>query len=145
LRPGIATAVAGEAELTVDLRHPRAEELAMMLGEVRAAADAAAGRRGCAVAWEHVWGIEPIAFDDGLVAAARNACRQAAGSDRELTSGALHDAAEVSRVVPAAMVFCPSRDGISHSPEEDTAEDDLVVAIEAFGLLANRVLAGGLE
>jgi N-carbamoyl-L-amino-acid hydrolase len=145
LRPGIATAVAGEAELTIDLRHARTEELAMMLGEARAAADAAAGRRACALAWEHVWGIEPIAFDDGLVSAARNACRQAAGSDRELTSGALHDAAEVSRVVPAAMLFCPSRAGISHSPEEDTAEDDLVVAIEAFGLLANRVLAGAVE
>jgi len=44
-------------------------------------------------------------------------------------------------VVPAAMVFCPSTAGISHAREEDTPEADLVAAIEAFGLLANRVLA----
>ena len=42
---------------------------------------------------------------------------------------------------PAAMIFCPSAGGISHAAEEDTAEDDLAAAIEAFGLAANRVLA----
>ena len=46
LRPGIPTAVAGEAELLVDLRHPEADELATMLDETRAAAEAvAAGAR----------------------------------------------------------------------------------------------------
>ena len=57
-----------------------------------------------------------------------------------LPSGALHDAAEVARVLPAAMVFCPSTGGISHAVEEDTPESDLAAGIEAFGLLANRVL-----
>src|SRR5439155_16887050 len=37
LRPGIPTAVAGEAELLIDLRHPQAEELASMLAEALAA------------------------------------------------------------------------------------------------------------
>ncbi len=141
LRPGIPTAVAGGAELVVDLRHPEAGELAAMLAEVREAGDEMAAQRGCVVAWEPTWSIEPTAFDPGLIAAAREACREATGSDRELTSGALHDAAEVARVVPAAMIFCPSKEGISHSPEEDTSERDLAAAIEAFGLLANRVLS----
>jgi acetylornithine deacetylase/succinyl-diaminopimelate desuccinylase-like protein len=39
------------------------------------------------------------------------------------------------------MVFAPSVAGISHAPEEDTAEDDLRSAIEAFGQLANLRLA----
>ena len=141
LRPGIPTAVAGEAELLVDLRHPEADELAAMLDEARAAAEAVAAERGCELGSEPVWRIEPIPFDPGLVAAAREACREAAGSDRVLTSGALHDAAEVARVLPAAMIFCPSTGGISHAKEEDTPEPDLAAGIEAFGLLANRVLA----
>jgi hydantoinase/carbamoylase family amidase len=141
LRPGIPTAVAGEAELLVDLRHPQADELAVMLADVRAAARVVAAERGCEVGWQPVWRIEPIAFDPSLVAAAREACREAAGSDRELTSGALHDAAEVARILPAAMVFCPSAGGISHAKKEDTPEPDLTAAIEAFGLLANRVLS----
>jgi hydantoinase/carbamoylase family amidase len=141
LRPGIPTAVAGEAELLIDLRHPKADELATMLDETRAAAEAVASERGCEPGSEPVWRIDPIPFDSRLVAAAREACREAAGSDRELTSGALHDAAEVARVLPAAMIFCPSASGISHAKQEDTPEPDLAAGIEAFGLLANRVLA----
>ena len=142
LRPGIPTAVPGEAELLVDLRHPDADELASMLHEAHAAAEAVASERGCEPASEPVWRIEPIPFNPDLVAAAREACREATDSDRELTSGALHDAAEVARVLPAAMIFCPSAGGVSHAKEEDTPESDLAAGIEAFGLLANRVLAG---
>jgi N-carbamoyl-L-amino-acid hydrolase len=141
LRPGIPTAVAGEAQLLVDLRHPEADELAAMLSEARSAAEGAARSRGCDFDSERVWSIEPIPFDSELVAMAREACRETTGSDRVLASGALHDAAEVARLAPAAMVFCPSIAGISHAKEEDTAEADLAAAIEAFGLLANRVLA----
>ena len=43
--------------------------------------------------------------------------------------------------MPAAMMFCPSKGGISHAKEEDTDEADLAVAIEAFGELVERVLA----
>jgi N-carbamoyl-L-amino-acid hydrolase len=60
-----------------------------------------------------------------------------------IASGALHDAAEVARVLPAAMVFSPSGAGISHAAEEDTPEPQLLAAIEAFGLLANRTLIRG--
>jgi N-carbamoyl-L-amino-acid hydrolase len=141
LRPGIPTAVAGEAELLVDLRHPDAGELAAMLTETRDAASEIARERRCELEADPIWRIEPIRFDPGLVAAAREACRETVGSDRVVSSGALHDAAEVARVLPAAMVFCPSTDGISHAKEEDTPEPDLLAAIEVFGLLANRVLA----
>jgi hydantoinase/carbamoylase family amidase len=141
MHPGIPTAVAGEAELLIDLRHPDAADLAAMLTEARGAADEEASERGCEFESEYVWSIEPIPFDAELVGMARDACREIAGSEGVVASGALHDAAEVARVVPAAMVFTPSIGGISHAKEEDTGESDLVTAIEAFGLLANRVLA----
>ena len=143
LEPGIPTAVAGAATLAVDLRHPEAEALARMLEAARAAGAAAAERRGCELAETPLWRIEPIGFDTGLVFAARRACESVAGAAASLTSGALHDAAEVARVLPAVMVFAPSRAGISHAPEEDTAEEDLAVAIEAFAALAAAALARG--
>ena len=145
LEPGIPTAVAGVAELLVDLRNPDAEALARMLEGAREAVGAAASERGCEVSSELVWRIEPISFDPALVEAARESCREVAGSDRVLVSGALHDAAEMARVLPAAMLFCPSIAGLSHATEEDTAEPDLAAGIEAFGALANRALAGSLS
>jgi N-carbamoyl-L-amino-acid hydrolase len=50
-----------------------------------------------------------------------------------MPSGALHDATNVARLMPVAMLFAPSINGISHAFEEDTAEDDLVAAVEVLG------------
>ena len=140
LTPGIATAVAGQAVLSVDLRHENALDLAGMLAGARAAAHAVAAARDCEVEEHPVWRIDPTPFDPGLVNLARAACEDAGGSGHEITSGALHDAAEVARVLPAAMLFAPSTAGISHAVEEDTPEADLALAIQTFGALANRVL-----
>jgi hydantoinase/carbamoylase family amidase len=141
LRPGIPTAVPGEAELTVDLRNPEADALALMLENAREAVTGTARERRCGVDEELVWRIEPIDFDPKLVDIAREACREVTGTDRVLVSGALHDAAEMARVLPAAMLFCPSIAGISHAKQEDTAERDLAGGVEALGALANRALA----
>src|SRR5204863_191917 len=81
------------AEVLVDLRHAEAEPLAAMLEQTRrAAADS-----GCPVTEEQIWRIEPIPFDQRLV--------RAAGAQRVLASGALHDAAQMALHVPTAMLF----------------------------------------
>jgi hydantoinase/carbamoylase family amidase len=139
LEPGIPTAVAGAATLTVDLRHPGPAGLEQMLHRALEEAATAAGARSCDLSEERIWGIEPVPFDADLVSAAVDA----AGGVPPLTSGALHDAAEMARVMPAAMLFCPSIGGISHAREEDTAEADLSAAIEAFGRLAGALLSRG--
>jgi N-carbamoyl-L-amino-acid hydrolase len=141
LRPGIATAVPGLAELLVDLRHRDSGELEAMLDEVLEFAREASDARGCEATDEEVWRIEPIRFDQGLAELASAVAREAGGRPEPLTSGALHDAAEIARVLPAAMLFCPSKDGVSHSREEDTDERELAIAIEAFGELAGRAMA----
>jgi N-carbamoyl-L-amino-acid hydrolase len=135
--PGIPTAVPGRASMIVDLRNRSAEALAGMLEQTREAVAASAAERGCEVSEEPVWSIEPIAFDPDLVALAAEACERATGTTYGLASGALHDAASMAPHLPTAMVFSPSIGGVSHAPEEDTAEPDLRAAIEVFGELVN--------
>jgi hydantoinase/carbamoylase family amidase len=109
--PGITTAVPGRAELLVDLRHGDAGSLANMLADTRTAAQEAAAQRGCTAQESEVWRIEPIAFDERLVAAAVDAT----GTGRTLPSGALHHASEMARQIPVAMMFTSSTNGISHA------------------------------
>ena len=55
-----------------------------------------------------------------------------------MPSGPLHDAAEVSRTgIPSVMMFVQSLRGISHNKIEDTREEHLAMAIEAFAELAS--------
>jgi beta-ureidopropionase / N-carbamoyl-L-amino-acid hydrolase len=138
--PGIPTAVPGEVSMLVDLRHREPEALARMLAAARETAGSQATERGCELAEEPIWRIEPISFDPELVALAREACEQVTGTAYELPSGALHDAASMAPHMPTTMVFSPSIAGISHAPEEDTVEADLLTAIQVFGELAGRRL-----
>jgi N-carbamoyl-L-amino-acid hydrolase len=139
LEPNIPTAVAGMAELAVDLRHPDAAQLERMLEATRARAREAAAARGCELGADVVWRIDPIPFDETLVSIALDEARAAGGRREPLTSGALHDAAEVARHKPVAMAFAPSKAGLSHASAEDTDEADLTLAIETFGRVAARV------
>jgi len=114
--------------------------LQQMLGATRGALGACTERRGCRLEEATVWRIEPISFNPGLVSLARQACEAVIGSAFELPSGALHDAAEIAGRLPAAMLFCRSAGGVSHSAEEDTDAEALRAAIDAFGRLVELCL-----
>jgi N-carbamoyl-L-amino-acid hydrolase len=145
-QPGVVTAIAGETALLLDQRHLDAEALAVLLAESRTLSEEAAASEHCSVEWEPIWRIDPIPFDAGLIAAARTACQDVAGSDYALPSGPLHDAAEMARHVPTVMIFSSSTNGISHAKEEDTPIEHLELAIRAYaqtvGAAIDRVAAG---
>ena len=64
--------------------------------------------------------LHPQPMSSGLVETLEQAAELEGASSARLTSGAAHDAMILGRHVPAAMLFVPSRGGISHSPEELT-------------------------
>ena len=87
---------------------------------------------------KHLWSIPPIPFDDRLIGFAQGG---AGGKDTAIPSGPLHDAAEMARLIPTVMLFSKSSPPVSHTPEEDTPEADLRVAIEAYGRTVEATLA----
>ncbi|QEC50676.1 Zn-dependent hydrolase [Baekduia soli] len=148
--PGVITAIAGASEMMLDLRHLEAEVLATMLAECRAACEDAARTFDCEVAFRRVFGATPTPFHPELVALARRAVDAAGGGDGPpIPSGPLHDATEIGRLVPTVMIFAQSDPPISHTEVEDSSEEALRVAIEAYGATVGGALelvaAGGLE
>jgi len=140
--PGVATAIAGTAELLLDLRHAQAPALAAMLDQTRRAAAEIARAEGTAVAERPLQRIAPVAFDGELTALAHDAAAEAVGAPvPTLPSGPLHDAAAVAAAgVPAAMLFVRSLGGVSHSRAEDSRPDDLAAGVRALARLT-RALA----
>ncbi len=140
--PGIVTAVVGRCETTLDMRDLDARVLASMLAEARAASERFAAEERCTVEWSKIWSIEPISFDPRLIAFCEEAIREIAGTCHKLPSGPLHDAAEVARAgIPTVMMFTQSLAGLSHNKAEDTRIEDLRLAVDAFGRLANKTAA----
>ncbi len=139
--PGVITAVAGRTEMQLDQRHLDPAALAGMLADATASAHAAADAFGCTAEIRTVLSAAPTAFHPLLVEIARGAVRDAGGGDGEaIPSGPLHDATEIGRVVPTAMIFAQSDPPISHAPIEDSPEAALSVAIDAYGRMVAQVL-----
>lgn len=130
--------VPGSANLTLQMRSPSQQYLDRML--------ALAETRTAATAADHVPCRAKIArppskavpMDEELqrcILAASNAAVGPAAADAKVLvmhSGALHDAAPIAAVMPAAMLFVPSIKGISHSFDEHTHDADLALGAKAF-------------
>ncbi len=142
-RPGIVTSVVETAEQLLDQRHLDADKLAAMLDEAKAATARFAAEEDVEVAWERIWGIEPILFDEALIALTEEAITEVADTCHRLPSGPLHDAAEVARAgIPTVMLFVQSLRGLSHTRLEDTRPEHLELSVRALDILASKVLAG---
>ena len=140
-KPGIVTSVVEECRITLDQRHLDAAALARMLAEAQQASDRFAKEGKVDVSWERLWQIEPVPFNEQLIAFADEAIREAGAQPQRLPSGPLHDAAEVARAgVPTIMMFVQSLHGISHNKIEDTREEHLEMAVTAFDKLADKTM-----
>ncbi|HEY7197542.1 MAG TPA: Zn-dependent hydrolase [Gaiellaceae bacterium] len=141
-KPGIVTSVVETAEQLLDQRHLDADKLAELLSQATAASRHFAEEEDVEVSWERIWRIDPILFDDALIALADEAVTEVAGTSHRLPSGPLHDAAEVARAgIPTVMLFVQSLRGLSHTKLEDTKPEHLELSVQALDLLADKALA----
>ncbi len=137
--PGIATAIVGRCEATLDQRDLDAGVLARLLSDARQASERFAAEEGCTVEWSRLFGIEPVPFHPHLIELCDDAVREIAGRSHRLPSGPLHDAAEVARAgIPSVMMFVQSLGGISHNKIEDTLPEHLEMAVAALDRLAGK-------
>jgi N-carbamoyl-L-amino-acid hydrolase len=141
-KPGIVTSVVETAECLLDQRHLDGFALESMLEAAKVASERVAKGEDLEVEWERIWQIEPILFDNELIALADEAIQEVARSSHRLPSGPLHDAAEISRAgVPTVMLFVQSLRGLSHTKLEDTKEEHLELSVQALDALATRTFA----
>jgi hydantoinase/carbamoylase family amidase len=137
VEPGGFNVVPGVCEFTVDVRAPTWEGVAWNARFVRETLAAIAAEERLSLDLEESHTLAPVMLDPGLVDTLERAAVLEGASSMRLVSGAGHDAMVLGRHVPAAMLFVPSRGGISHSPDEHTED----AACE----LGARVLARALE
>jgi len=121
--PNSRNVIPGKAVFTVDLRSPDLAQIEEMEAQVRAEAQEICDRMGLEVSFEKVGGFDPVTFDEGCVAAVRNAAERLGYSHMPIISGAGHDACWINRVAPTAMIMCPCVDGLSHNEAEEITPD----------------------
>jgi allantoate deiminase len=134
VQPNAPAIIPREVRFTLDARHPRPDDYdnlhrthAAMLAEVTA-------RRGLTLQTEVQFDLPPTLCAPEIVTALRAAAADV--PHMLMASGAGHDSQQMAAICPVGMIFVRSKDGRSHTPEEYSSLEDIVLGI--------RVLAGAL-
>jgi acetylornithine deacetylase/succinyl-diaminopimelate desuccinylase-like protein len=125
VEPGATNVIPARAALSVDVRAPDEERLA----------------RVTAVVPGRLSQVGAVAMAPGPTTALRAELEARGLPALELASGAGHDAGVLAAAgIPSAMLFVRSLNGgISHSPEELTADEDVTLGVEVLGGALGRL------
>ena len=129
--PGVTNVIAGEAQLSLDVRHREDEVRASAVETLIRLAEEIAERRGLMVQHGTLLTQRSVTMDSVLVGHVEEAIRRAGCEPHRMVSGAGHDAMILGEKVPAAMIFLRTPAGISHNPQETVNLEDVEKAIEA--------------
>ncbi|MDH4554126.1 Zn-dependent hydrolase [Pseudomonas sp. BN417] len=130
--PNVINVIPRKASFTVDLRDPDEELLVAAEKRLEKFLAVIAEEEGVRIGAEQLVRFQPVTFDADLADEIEASAKRFGFSYKRMTSGAGHDAQMIARIAPSAMIFVPSRGGISHNPREHTDDDQLLKGAEVL-------------
>ncbi len=125
IRPNFIHTIPGETEFVINIR----DTDAAIIDAVHAAVVERIGEAASRNNLEHEVVVQsrlaPVKLDPELGAVLREEAERLGLEALSMPSGAGHDAQTMQSLCPSALVFVPSRGGISHSPAEWTEWPDI--------------------
>ena len=141
LEPNLINVIPRIATFTVDLRDPDEDRLKEAETRLATYLKDLAEQEGVQIETEQLARFQPVKFDEDLVRMIEDAATSLDLPHRRMTSGAGHDAQMIARIAPAAMIFVPSRKGISHNPREHTDDAHLARGAQVLLDVVQRLIA----
>jgi N-carbamoyl-L-amino-acid hydrolase len=138
LDPGLINVVPRKAVLALDLRNPLEAHLQEAESRLVDFLEALSVKDGVLIEKKQLARYPPVTFDPEIVRTIEMSAGTLGKPIRRMTSGAGHDAQMMARICPAAMIFVPSVEGVSHNPAEHTEPEHLTLGAN---VLLRSVLA----
>lgn len=135
--PNQGNVIPREVRLSLEIRYSEAARLAWLAAQTEALAQASATDRNVSAQIRRAYSAPPVPMAPHLMATLDQA---AAGRAMRLLSGANHDAGILGQHIPAAMLFVPSRGGISHTPDEHTDPAPIDAAADVLTAALARLI-----
>ena len=136
--PNAVNVIPGCVKFSIDIRDCDFDKKNELIGRMKKALSEIAERRGVTYELTEYNNDHPMKCEPAITQKIEAACRAQGISYEYTISGAFHDSMLVGEFAPVAMIFVPSKDGISHSPEEWTDYDDLAAGTD---VLADTLIA----
>lgn len=125
--PDMVNVIPQAVNFTIDVRHVAVDALEAGWEHIRKLVASVAESRGLTMDCVHLSSSGGVPMDETLGTLLLAAAEKLGESPLSLPSGPAHDAACMAARMPTALLFVPSRDGLSHCPQEHTDMDALVL------------------
>jgi N-carbamoyl-L-amino-acid hydrolase len=132
VEPGAPNVIPGRVEFPVEIRDLSMEKVKVLAERIRARAAELAAADNVGFTWEPRSSHEPALTDRRIRLAIQKAAEEMRAATLTMPSGAGHDAQSMAHLCPVGMIFVPSKDGISHSPEEYSRPEHVACGCEAL-------------
>nr|WP_295462322.1 Zn-dependent hydrolase [Mesorhizobium sp.] len=139
--PNQGNVIPSDVRIGLEIRDASAELLTLLAGRTVTIAAKTAKRHGVEVSHRLVYEAAPVPMAPRLVDLLEAQARAAGHASRRLLSGANHDAGILGAHIPAAMLFVPSRGGVSHTPEEHTDWHHIEAAVAVLEGCVRRLIS----
>jgi beta-ureidopropionase / N-carbamoyl-L-amino-acid hydrolase len=130
--PGGVNVIPGRASFTLEVRHLEEPVVRRIVETFNTNLERICAEEGCRSETDQLSWVPPARMDGEQMDLLETACRELGRKPARLWSGAGHDAAILARRVPTGMLFVPSIGGLSHSPQENTSDEHLVLGARAL-------------
>jgi allantoate deiminase len=130
VKPGVGNVIAGEAELSLDVRHRDDEVRNAAVDYLIDEAEHIANNRGLKLETVGQLNQRAVAMDPFLSGQIAEAMRKTGCEPYRMVSGAGHDAMIMATKIPSAMIFLRTPGGVSHDPAESVRVEDVAKAID---------------
>jgi N-carbamoyl-L-amino-acid hydrolase len=124
--PGAPNVIPGKVILSLDLRDLESARIESLYQEIAGAGKQIAATGGATITFKQTSVQVPALTDARVRQSIFDAAVELGLTSRVLRSGAGHDAQAIARIAPMGMIFIPSLEGISHTPEEYSRPSDIV-------------------
>lgn len=128
--PAQANVIPGLARFSVDVRDSNKNKLEAAVTAIYRVVEKICAERGLTFEIAQQSEAEPVVLDNRIINLLAEKARQKNVTPLPMISGAGHDTALVAQLTPAGMIFVPSRDGLSHCPQEFSRLEDIALACE---------------
>ncbi|MEM6428273.1 MAG: allantoate amidohydrolase [Deinococcota bacterium] len=141
VQPGVINVIAGEAQLSLDLRHPDDSVRTWAVRMLEQYATSLCHARGLRLTWQITSEQAATPMSPTLT----HQLERVLPATPKLISGAGHDAMVMAKTIPTALLFVRSPNGISHHPDEAVDEHDVALAIDALLNVIENLATTGLS
>jgi N-carbamoyl-L-amino-acid hydrolase len=124
--PGAPNVIAGRAVLSLEARDLSMAKVDQVAQVLRSEADRIGQATGTSFRFEPYYVSDAAPAHPHLQDLITAAATRLGHSTLRMPSGAGHDAQSIAAIAPIGMIFVPSVNGISHSPQEFTRPEDIV-------------------